>query len=337
MIAWLDNSRVLSMFAVVFAHAASSVIARSAVGSESWIIANFYCSVGRWCVPVFIMISGALLLDPGRNESMRTFYKKRLSRILWPILFWSIFYSLWTYLNGAAAGNPPAATVLAKKLLIGNSYYHMWFIYMMLGLYVFTPLFRKITLHSTNSELLPLTAIMFFIASVNALHNAVYPPNGLNLFINWFIYYTPYFLMGHILRRAAIQPPKPVLISIFGLSFLATALGFHFAGVKISMTVGSFFYDSMSPALISMAICMVFLFKTWERPICSQGVAQKLASLTMGVYLIHPVSLEVVEQIPKVVDFHPLISIPIVGFSAILVSFAAVWILSQAPYLKRIV
>ena len=79
---WLDNSRIIAIFSVVFLHTAASVVLGNSIGTEYWWIANLYDSFVRWCVPVLVMISGALLLDPVKKEDLSTFYRKRFSKIL---------------------------------------------------------------------------------------------------------------------------------------------------------------------------------------------------------------------------------------------------------------
>ncbi len=113
---WLNNARISAIFAVVFLHVSASVVVESTVGSGYWWFGNLYDSAARWCVPVFAMVSGALLLDPHKKEALSTFYMKRLSRILIPILFWSAFFLLWTFVKGYIKGDAPTGMDLAKKL-----------------------------------------------------------------------------------------------------------------------------------------------------------------------------------------------------------------------------
>lgn len=69
------------------------------LGTEYWWISNVYDSISRWGVPVFVMVSGALLLDTSKQEGILTFYKKRLSKIFIPIIFWTAFYLFWFFLK----------------------------------------------------------------------------------------------------------------------------------------------------------------------------------------------------------------------------------------------
>ncbi|WP_415186318.1 acyltransferase family protein [Shimwellia blattae] len=86
--------RILSIFAVIVLHQASAFSLYENTSLEWWVV-DFYNSFARWCVPVFIMLSGYLLLH--KEEGFYVFYRKRLSRILIPLIFWSFFYLLWNF------------------------------------------------------------------------------------------------------------------------------------------------------------------------------------------------------------------------------------------------
>lgn len=103
---WLNNARIIAILAVVLLHVSSRVITWSELGSNDWWYANLYDSLVRWCVPVFVMISGALLLAPEKAEPLGVFYKKRASRILSPLVFWSLFYMLWDFSRNMLKGDP---------------------------------------------------------------------------------------------------------------------------------------------------------------------------------------------------------------------------------------
>ena len=117
---WLDNARIAAILAVVILHSAVSGVVDTDLGSGYWWAGNLYSAFSRWCVPVFVMISGALLLSPARQESLGTFYRKRMSRVLWPFLFWSAFFLGWTLVKGIAKGKPPAPGLLALRFASGD-------------------------------------------------------------------------------------------------------------------------------------------------------------------------------------------------------------------------
>src|SRR3546814_13654277 len=72
------------------------------VFDNQWWASNFDDSLTRSCVPVFLMISGVLLL--GKQETLAVFFRKRFARILPPLLFWSLFYMSWNTWRGEDYG-----------------------------------------------------------------------------------------------------------------------------------------------------------------------------------------------------------------------------------------
>ena len=95
------------------------------------------------------MISGALLLDPERPQDAR-FYSRRVARICAPLLFWTLFYLLWrTALDWIDDGRLDLS-FWPRKLAHGEPYYHLWYLYMIVGLYLFAPLVRALAARSSR-------------------------------------------------------------------------------------------------------------------------------------------------------------------------------------------
>ena len=147
----LDAARWLAAVAVVMLHGAATVVSDpAAYGSGAWLAANLCDSAARWCVPVFVMISGALLLDPERPQDARRFYSRRVARICAPLLFWTLFYLLWrTALDWIDDGRLDLS-FWPRKLAHGEPYYHLWYLYMIVGLYLFAPLVRALAARSSR-------------------------------------------------------------------------------------------------------------------------------------------------------------------------------------------
>src|SRR5690606_39050828 len=89
----LDAARWLAALAVVLLQCAAQAVSDAdAYGSRDWLAANLYDSAVRWCVPVFVMVSGALMLDGNKPLEARQFYARRAARICAPLIFWTVFY-----------------------------------------------------------------------------------------------------------------------------------------------------------------------------------------------------------------------------------------------------
>ena len=131
-----DVLRVVAAFAVVLLHISAQRIYECYPSSE-WDTRNLYNALTRWCVPVFVMISGALFLDSTKEINIKTLYKKNIIRLVLVFIFWTIIY-------GAYAGiKEHDAAKLIGKIIRGP--YHFWFLRMLVGMYICVPLLRTIT------------------------------------------------------------------------------------------------------------------------------------------------------------------------------------------------
>lgn len=162
-IVWLDVVRLVAMFTVVCCHCTDPFnfypgTAPDIDEIKFWGAA--YGSVLRPCVPLFVMITGALLL-PVRGET-GSFYKKRIPRVLWPFLLWSVLYALFPWILGLLGFASETLITffpysgedaMRQSLSVSLGYVaqipfnfspiavHMWYIYLLIGLYLYLPVF----------------------------------------------------------------------------------------------------------------------------------------------------------------------------------------------------
>ena len=332
--AWLDVARVAAILAVVLLHTAASVVSLAPLGSAAWWAGNGYDALVRWCVPVFVMVSGALLLDVRKAESLATFYRKRAARIALPLLFWSAVYILWNYRHAWDQLGPAA---VLQSVARGWPHYHLWFLYMLLCLYLFTPFLRVVAWHTPRRDLWWLVAALFVLAGVNEWHR-VATGGGAGLFINWFLSYLPYFFCGYLLRTAQRDVPMPWLAAVFALSVAATAAGCYGVGRAHGLDKGLYFYGYLSATVIPMSLSAMLLFKrcTWEGA-WARG-AQQLSQLTLGAYLVHPILLESLRG----AGLQPeqggaLWSVPALAAVVFAGSLGVAWVFQRLPLLHRTV
>ncbi len=95
---WISNLRVIATLCVVLLHVASSVLYKyNQVPNSHWWIGNVYDSFARFSVPLFLMITGALLL--GNQHSYPIFLKRKVIRILLPFAFWTAIYIIYNFIE----------------------------------------------------------------------------------------------------------------------------------------------------------------------------------------------------------------------------------------------
>ena len=146
-IGWIDLLRVTACFLVVFAHCCDPFVARFDTDRPTFLQGCALGSAVRCCVPLFVMMTGVLLF-PVRN-GMSEFYKKRIGRIVVPLIFWSVMLPVlyFIYLNYITTTDNPTIDMSAFTLemtitkiwtFIFNFNYDttpLWYLYMLVGLY----------------------------------------------------------------------------------------------------------------------------------------------------------------------------------------------------------
>jgi len=165
---WLDNLRVISTIAVIVLHVSAPILSQyKKVSIEIWHIGNLYDGSVRFCVPVFFMLSGTLLLS--KDYKISVFLKTRFWRIIPPLVFWSIIYILYDYffVDKETLSKIEFVKNIVKKLFFGSKY-HLWFVYSLLGLYLFIPILRKWIKNASKKE------IQYFLISSKNSFNQFY-------------------------------------------------------------------------------------------------------------------------------------------------------------------
>jgi surface polysaccharide O-acyltransferase-like enzyme len=229
-----DHIRILGTIAVVLNHVADMTLYGAVPLSHQWWACNWWDAACRWAVPVYIMLSGSLLLDPARGEPPGVFYRKRLARLGVPLVFWSAFF-MWLdvyYTGWRATVNPafevdgpagqfahhylwaehtrwewfkylvfqkPAASW--RLLLVGQPYVHMHFIFRIFGLYAFTPMLRVFVRHATRPMLWGTVILLLTVSAADTVANNL-TETSLSMFFR-FVPFLGYYLFGYLMRDGA--------------------------------------------------------------------------------------------------------------------------------------
>ena len=91
---YLDALRIVAICAIVLLHVAGSYWYQLSVYTSEWQAINLYDCITRWGVPVFVMISGALFLDPAREQPIKKLWTRNIPKLVRLILFWGLLYAL---------------------------------------------------------------------------------------------------------------------------------------------------------------------------------------------------------------------------------------------------
>ena len=199
----VDLIRTIAIILVIMLHASEEAFPISDIINQTvvtrWWSMTIYNSFARECVPLFVMLSGALLLQSYKiEEPLTVFFKKRLIRIGLPWIFWGIIYFSWIYL---VKSDPVSLSSIGQGIATGP-YYQFWFLYMLLGLYLITPILRVLVAHASRN-LLRYFLLLWFIGTATIPIIDLFTPIVLSSSVFLLIGWVGYFLLGlYLLERA---------------------------------------------------------------------------------------------------------------------------------------
>ena len=208
-IPYLDALRCLAICLVVLLHNDAPVVVNTACyGRPSWYLCMFLDGAVRLGVPLFFMISGCLLLGKPETVEPAAFYRKKLPRLLAPLAVWNVIYH-WT--NAWQFHTDTGLLALLQKAFNRGTGYHMWYIYVLLGLYLLCPFLKRMVDGCTPRQLAALAGIILLPTAVLPLVSQM---------VSWSVVpldtlmpgQAAYFLLGYGLGRWSLSGQQRVFL-----------------------------------------------------------------------------------------------------------------------------
>lgn len=330
---YLDFLRSFAIIMVLVLHSISPYISTADLfGTTSWYINIILNAFARTGVPIFLMISGYLLLSSDKCKDFKGFYKKSFIHIGIPLVFWNIAY----YIAKCVAGNIDfkITNLLADFINCGTEY-HLWYLYTLIGIYLIAP-FLKILIENCNTkQLCWLLILMMFCTTIRPFINTI-TPVYIYLFDPLFNGYISCFLMGYILGNFKYNRKSIIAFSSVGLiCFLISTIGHNL--VSSTEKIDLIFNYGYSLCHYGLAACIFVMAKIFlEKRAMFEKCITSLSKLSFGIYLIHVMVMDVVFNY-FMIDASPIISSAYIFFSTFLVSYLISFLLSKIKGINRIV
>lgn len=336
---FFDWLRILATIAVVTIHISAIFITTNYYeGPSSWLTANFYESFTRWCVPIFVMISGALILSDQREYTYKSFLVKRISKIFIPLLGWSILYFLFYFIQGRVELNP---IIFVSRFLNNGISVHFWFIYMLLGLTFVSPLIKLMLKNATQKDLTYFLVLWFYASVISrVLENVLGITFSMELF--FVTDYVGYYILGYYLLtyELPLMLRKLLYLGLVG-GLLATYVLTYVTTIRADGAFQSFWYGYHSPnvVLVSAGLFVLFKHSNFINSRKLTGLPKLLNTTSFGIYLVHMMVLKAIaEYFPAFwLTSHAAITIPYRVFVTVMISALIVWVMRKIPGLKILV
>ncbi len=343
----VDLIRAVAITLVIMLHASiesyGGIQLSESASQLYWWTQTTFNSITLPCVPLFVMLSGALLLQPSKtNEPIMVFLKKRLSRIGLAFVFWSAIYFAWSAL---ADGTALTLTSVMQGLLLGP-YYHFWFIYLIAGLYLITPILRGL-IASGNPKILTYLIGLWFVgvAAVPFFQTTT----GLSLNNNVFVIggWIGYFVLGAYLMKAQVR--TRTLLMLLAAGFAVTIAGawlmnfpFHAAEQYY------FFFNSLTANVIVASVALFLILRKvptdWpaKNHLYAGKLVHAISKYTLPIFLLHIIILESLQRgyfgfKLSLTTINPIVEVPLITAATLFISLGLVLALKKVPLLKTLI
>ena len=309
----LDLLRVLACYMVLQVHAGEFYYIAdgglvAAGGEPVW--ACWLNSLCRTAVPLFVMLSGFFLLPV--RERTRDFFARRFVRVVVPFLVWCVLYAIYQFLTGRTDAAGALLGVCRIPVNFGVEIGHLWFVYMLLGLYLFAPVVSPWIETASRRAMEGYLALWAFTLCIPYVH-LVFPELLGECFWNDtpMLYYFSGFL-GYMVLAAYLR------------RYHAAPRAWHKWGVALLVVAG---------------ISRRHGFSTHGWPGAGRfaGVVTDISRLSYGIYLIHIMLLNFFHGWLDPLIVSAGIKIPVLALCTFVSSYAVVKLISLLPGSKYVV
>jgi surface polysaccharide O-acyltransferase-like enzyme len=342
----VDLIRVLAIVLVIMLHAATEPIfiadQMSPQGVTLWWTVNIYDSLSRPGVPLFVMLSGALLLQRAKlGEPLGVFFKKRLNRILLPFLFWGVAYFAWRFfVNGEAL----TAYSILQGVLTGP-YVHFWYLYLLVGLYLITPVLRLVVAYAER-ETFKFLMILWFVGTAIAPLLGLFGAYRLNDNVFIVVGWVGYFLLGAYFLKVHVR--SVVLYALLVLGLVWTIIGTYLVVGTIGERYSQFFYNADSFSMIGVSVALFLLLAAVPSNIAKKRfprgnrLLRLISQNTIPIYLFHMMVLEALQkgffgfQI-SLATMNPVLEVPLITVVTLFICLGVIYPLKRIPLVKKMI
>lgn len=348
---FIDILRILACFLVIVNHTNSQIFLSVTSVNDgigiSYILSMAYFYFSKIAVPIFFMISGALLLN--KDYEIKDFIKKKLLRYLIILVLFSIIYYIY-YNRNEDIWHIRNILIFFKSIYsthITNSY---WFLYSYLGILIMLPLIRKMVKNFNKNDYYYLFGIYIIIKSIFPIMEKILKIEGLSIFVSKMIFTETviYFILGHylvnILKIKNKNRKKVVIISCITLiSYILASCLYTIITLKKQGEYDLFFADTDSIIRLLPALSVFFIFNIIIEKLKISGKIQKIiiwiSQCTLGIYLLSDFIMQLTGKFYKNIlsnNFQMIIAMIIWEIGIFSIGLVITSILKKIPIIKKL-
>ena len=332
-----DVLRIVAAFAVVLLHTSAQRF-DICYPSVEWDARNIYDSLVRWAVPIFVMISGALFLDPQKKIDIKILYSEKVTHVALIFIFWSFVYGVYSGIG------EKGLISLARRIVQGPP--HFWFIKMLIGLYITVPILRVIVVDKKLERYFICLSLVtaFFIPTLfpfigyisdvaKGFAEDFYEGFGIKIALG----HVGYFVLGHYLANNNIKETVKRIIYILGILSVFAVSSLTFLASSRVGTPYLFFYGNINVFTLFEAVALFIVIKDKKIAPKYYPVLISASKLSLGIYIIHPLVMNVLFDYGNIdsASLNPIYFIPLFALMVFIISYCASFVLIRIPIIKK--
>lgn len=291
------------------------------ITSSSYLGSIIYNVIARISVPIFFMISGALLL---RKPFDKKKYFNRIKKFIIIIIFWDIIYLLWEYFY---------LGVTYKKiymLLLEPYRKHLWFLYTIIILYAIQPLLNKILSKMNKRQVAIMYLTIFIICNI-----CMIVPSIASYFT--LLCYIGYFMLGDTLYRHTkdlkFKHMNWLLIAIFITTIVLDIIFSYYISIEYDAFINIFFSYRESFIILASTCFFIYVMNNYKNE--ENKIVSKLSEYSFGIYLIHGIFLDIVKSTFSIYLVNSFIGIPLFSMIIFILSYISIHYLKKIPVVNK--
>lgn len=340
-----DLVRIIAIFAVIVVHTSGTLYRVTApVTSFNWQVSNIYSTSGKFSICIFMMVSGMLFLNPKKSITIKALYSKNILRIVSAFIFWSVAYALFglwvkVQMNGYSSVYMHDFFI---DVVTGN--YHMWFCYMIIGIYMIVPFLRLISSDETLMKYYLILSIIFVstIPVLQQLPDVVSQPISIvvsQLRINFVLGWVGIFILGYYLSYCNITRKSETIIYILGiLSLIVTIVLNGLLSIRNNQSYeGLYELTNINILLTAIAVFVYFRLHVSKVEFSerSKNFILLLSECSFGVYFIHVFIIILFQQYALAQKlYNAVIAVPVLSAGVFIFSTILIYFFRKIPFAR---
>lgn len=337
---WIEYLRVLAVIAAITIHSTASTFHDFGhIHFYDWWFANILNTFSRFSVPIFVMISGCVLL--GRNFKVKDFYIKRGIRLFPALLFWSLFFIAFDYIINGGELSSVLWKLKIGLFVSGRAYFHLWYLSMFICLMIFVPFINNFIIGKKPKfeDFIYLFFIFSLFMSLNQISSV--GKEVFNANMSWFKsfpWYICYFVLGYFIDTHYDKIPisNKISIVILGCILPISCILNFYSAASLGIIKDNFVLNNAGILNFIVTISIFYFFSKNRNIFSQKTIISSISTTSFGIYLVHPVFIMILKR--KIISYidEPIIGLSLLMTMTFIFSYFTILLLTKIKWFKAV-